>query len=616
MRERFVLPVRRTRMGRGIGSLVGGTLAAMLLMASVAAAQSELPTTDDPRVGLTAGLDDAGVASKGMSLLDHEDKGPLMTPPSDPGDFGFVNSDIAFQGDHAFVGNFNGFQIYDISNRSDATLLTEVVCPGGQGDVSVYRNLLFMSVEESRAMVNCLDTPPSGGRFQGVRIFDISNLALPRQVAAVQTCRGSHTHTLVTSKRDRRNAYVYVQGTTTPRPADTMAGCNDNPATGENPSRWRIEVIKVPLSRPQDAAVINEPRLFRNPATGAVDGLQNVAPPHPSGTAEGPTPVTDACHDITVYPEIGLAAGACEGNGLLIDISNPANPRRIDAVADPLWAYWHGATFSNDGKTVVFTDEWGGGTRARCRANDDLKWGGNAIYDIVKRKLVFRSYYKIPPVQTDQENCVSHLPSLVPVPGRDIMVQAWYQGGTSLIDFSDSSNPVEIGFWDRGPIDAANLVLGGLWSTYWYNGATFGSEIARGFDVFGLTPTEHLSANEIAAAREAQVDRLNVQHQDRLRWKPSFAVVRALLDQLVRARGIDSRTLAKVNFFLNKAEDYLDRGRERSAGSALRSAERALDGRKHDTVEDAIDDLRDSLDDDHDRDDDDDRDRDDDDDDD
>jgi LVIVD repeat len=571
-------------------------LTVMLLVASVASAQSELPTTNDPRVGLTPGLNDAGVASKGMSLLDHEAKGPLMTPPSgNPGDFGYVNSDIAFQGDHAFVGNFNGFQIYDISNPSNPALFTEVVCPGGQGDVSVYRNLLFMSVEEDRAMVNCLDKPPSGGRFQGVRIFDISNLALPRQVAAVQTCRGSHTHTLVTSKRDRRNAYVYVQGTAAPRPAATMEGCNDNPPSGENPARWRIEVIKVPLSRPQDAAIVNEPRLFRDPATGAVDGLQNVAPPHPSGQTGGPTPVTDACHDITVYPEIELAAGACEGNGLLIDIRDPANPRRIDAVADPLWAYWHGATFSNDGKTVVFTDEWGGGTRARCRANDDLKWGGNAIYDIVKRKLVFRSYYKIPPVQTDQENCVSHLPSLVPVPGRDIMVQAWYQGGTSLIDFSDSSNPVEIGYWDRGPISGTALVLGGFWSTYWYNGATFGSEIARGFDTFGLTPTADMTANEIAAAREVEVDRLNVQHQDKIRWEPSFAVVRALLDQLVRAGNIDSRTLGKVNFYLNKAEAYLARGRKESARDALKDAAKQLRSHRHDAVEDAIDDLRDSL---------------------
>jgi hypothetical protein len=593
MRESDVRPVRHRKAGRRIGAVAGAMVMAIMLMASAASAQ--LPNPADPRNNLSPGLNNAGVAKLGVELLAHRDKAAGFFNPANPGDFGFVNSDLAFEGDHAFVGNFNGFQIYNIANPAAPSLVTQVVCPGGQGDVSVYRNLLFMSVEETRGRVDCGTNPNVGTQFQGVRIFDIRNIANPVQVATVQTCRGSHTHTLVTSKWDRRNAYVYVQGTAGPRDPATMAGCNDNPPTGENPSRWRIEVIKVPLSRPQDAAIVNEPRLFADRSTGRIDGLQNEAPPHPSGVTGGPVPITDACHDITVYPEIGLAAGACEGNGILIDIRNPANPRRIDAVADPNYAYWHGATFSNDGKTVVFTDEWGGGTRARCRATDDLKYGGNSVYDIVRGKLVFRSYFKIPSAQTAQENCVSHLPSLVPVPGRDVMVQAWYQGGASLIDFSDSRNPVEIGYYDRGPISSASLVLGGLWSTYWYNGATYGSEIARGFDVFDLTPTANMSANEIAAAREVQVDRLNPQHQDRLRWKPSFAVVRALLDQLVRAKGIDSRTLAKVNFYLDKAEWYFDRGRERSASDALKSAERQLRSWKHDDVEDAIEDLRDSM---------------------
>jgi LVIVD repeat len=579
---------------------------AMVLLVSVASAQPQLPTPDD-RSALAAGLENPGVAVKGMNLLAHVNKQPGFFDPANPGSFGFANSDMAFQGDFGFVGNFNGFQIYNVANPANPTFLTQVVCPGGQGDLSVYKNLLFMSVEESRARVDCGTNPQVGTRFQGVRIFDISNIASPVQVAAVQTCRGSHTHTFVDDERDRRNVYIYVQGTAGVRPAATMEGCNNNPANGENPSRWRIEVIKVPVATPQNAAVVAEARLFADPATGAIDGLQNApqTPLHPSGTPWGPTPITDACHDITVYERIDLAAGACEGNGILIDISKPAQPRRIDAVADPLYAYWHGATFSNDGKTVVFTDEWGGGTAARCRAQDDLRWGGNSVYDIVKGKLVFRSYYKIPTVQTTVENCVSHIPSLVPVPGRDIFVQAWYQGGASLVDFSDSSNLREIGYFDRGPI-GPSLVLGGLWSTYWYNGATYGSEIARGFDSFGLTPTADLTANEIKAAQEVEFDRLNVQSQERIEWEPSFAVVRALLDQLVRAGDIDSRTLAKVNFFLNKAEDYLDRGKERSARDALRSAERALDEREHDDVEDAIDDLRDSLDDDRDDDDDDD----------
>jgi hypothetical protein len=295
-----------------------------------------------------------------------------------------------------------------------------------------------------------------------------------------------------------------------------------------------------------------------------------------------------------VYPEKGIAAGACEGNGLLIDISDPANPKRIDAVADPLFAYWHGATFSNDGKTVVFTDEWGGGTAARCRATDNLSWGANAIYDIVDGKLQFRSYFKIPPVQTNQENCVSHIPSLIPVPGRDIMVQAWYQGGASLVDFTDSSHPVEIGYFDRGPVNgtAPPLVFGGFWSTYWYNGETYGSELARNFDVLALTPTEHLSENEIAAARQVQVDRLNVQRQDRFTWEPSFAVVRSFLDQALRLQP-GSETLAEVDDAVSRAEGFVDSGRLDAAAAELDSAESTLKGTEFDDLNDAVDDLAD-----------------------
>ncbi len=487
-------------------------------------ASAQLPSTTDPRAALSAGLSDAGVASKGMELLAHRDKPPGFFNPANPGDFGFVNSDLAFQGNYAFVGGFNGFQVWDISTPSAPTLKTAVVCPGGQGDVSVYKNLLFMSVEETRAKIDCTLTPAADAttRFRGVRIFDISDISNPRQVGGVQTCRGSHTHTLVRPKNDANNVYVYVSGTSgTIRPATELAGCDPGPATNPNPSQWRIEVIKVPLTAPQTAAIVNEPRLFRDETTGAVNGLQNApqTPLHPSGMPgrPGARHGHNSCHDITVYEKLDLAAGSCEGNGLLIDISDPANPRRIDAVADPLFAYWHGATFSNDGKKVFFTDEWGGGTAARCRATDQLSWGANAIYEIVNRKLVFKSYYKLPVAQTTQENCVSHLPSLVPIPGRDVFVQAWYQGGASLVDFTNSSAPKEIGYYDRGPISPTALVLGGYWSTYWYNGAIYGSEIARGFDSFNLTPTADLSAAEIAAAKNvAPAERFNAQSQDEI----------------------------------------------------------------------------------------------------
>jgi hypothetical protein len=576
---------------------LGGLLCGVLLLMGVltASASAQLPDPTDPRVGLDAGLNDAEVASEGMDLLAHLNKAPGFSDPANPGNFALLNSDVAFQGDHAFVGNFNGFQIYDISNPAAPRLRTAVVCPGGQGDPSVYKNLLFMSVEETRAKKDCTLTPAATPetRFRGVRIFDISDLDNPEQVGGVQTCRGSHTHTLVTDKHSRKYVYIYVQGTGGVRPATELAGCDAGPATNPNPSQWRIEVIKVPLAAPENAEIVNEPRLFRDEATGALNGLQNApqTPLHPSGMPWGPTPDTNSCHDITVYPEREIAAGACEGNGLLIDISNPAKPKRIDAVADPLYAYWHGATFSNDGKTVVFTDEWGGGTAARCRATDLLSWGGDSIYDIVKGKLVFRSYYKVPPVQTNQENCVSHLPSLVPVPGRDIFVQAWYQAGASLVDFSDSSNPVEIGYYDRGPISPTTLVIGGLWSTYWYNGATYGSELARGFDVWDLKPTDQLSENEIEAAQEATVARLNVQHQDELEWEPSFAVVRSFIDQLERSGDVSDRTIDRINRTVDLAERLADDGKRIAASVTLRVLAATLRSDEVDDVQDAVRDL-------------------------
>jgi hypothetical protein len=491
----------------------------------------------DPRIGLGAGWLDAQTAISNLQMLAHEDKPAGFFDPANPGSFAFVTSDLAFSGNHAFMGNFNGFNIFDISNPNDPTVTTSVVCPGGQGDLSVYGNLLFMSVEESRARVDCGTNPAIGTRFQGVRVFDVSDVANPVQVAAVQLCRGSHTHSILADPDDPDNVYVYVSGTAGVRPATTLAGCNNNPPTGENPSRWRIEIIKVPLAAPETAAVVSEPRLFLDPNTGAIDGLQNAppTPQHPSGMNWGPTPITDACHDITTFPELGIAAGACEGNGILIDITDPENPVRIDEVSDPNFAYWHSATLSNDGTKVIFTDEWGGGTAARCRPTDQPQWGADAIFDIVNGNMEFRSYYKLPVSQTLQENCVAHNGSLVPVPGRDILVQAWYQGGLSLMDFTDSSNPREIAFFDRGPVSAASLVLGGLWSAYWYDGEIYGSEIARGLDVFGLLASGHLTAAEVAAAREVVQDEFNAQHQSRITWAPSFAVARARFDQLVRA---------------------------------------------------------------------------------
>jgi hypothetical protein len=287
------------------------------------------------------------------------------------------------------------------------------------------------------------------------------------------------------------------------------------------------------------------------------------------------TSTTNQCHDITVFPEVGLAAGACSGNGILLDISDPVHPTRLDFVADKNFAYWHSATFNVDGTKVIFTDEWGGGTRPRCRAEDPLTWGADAVFDIVDRKLKFGGYYKMPAAQSEMENCVAHNGSLIPVPGRDIMVQAWYQGGVSVFDFTDAAHPVEIAFFDRGPIDAKNLVTGGYWSTYWYNGHIYGSEIARGIDVFRLTPSEFLSKNEITAATLVKVDELNVQQQKKVVWPNDPIVARAYLDQLTRSKAMDAARIAAIE----KAVDKKDRKQLDTLAADVASAAASATGR-------------------------------------
>jgi hypothetical protein len=544
----------------------------------------------DPRAKLTPGIYDAGETAMGMKhlmLLKKPDAFQLGSDdPANPkvqnalgaigvGDtskipppfqlvlaqLAFANSDFAFQGNHLFQGNFYGVNIYDIADPAKAKLLTSMVCPGGQGDVSVYKNLMFMSVEMPNGRLDCgtqaFPAPTAGqplaankDRFRGVRIFDITDISNPKQVGAVQTCRGSHTHTLVVDPKDKKNVYIYVSGTSFVRPGEEMAGCSGGtPDKDPNTALFRIDVIKVPVAAPQTAQIVSSPRVFMDARTGALAGLSS-APTHGKGD---PSP-TDQCHDITVYSELGLAAGACSGNGILLDIKDPANPKRIDAVNDPNYAYWHSAAFSNDGKKVVFTDEWGGGLGARCRANDPNKWGANAIFRLTDNKLSFASYYKLPAAQGDSENCVAHNGSLVPVPGRDIKVQAWYQGGISVMDFTDPEQPVEIAYFDRGPIDPKMLILGGSWSAYWYNGRIYSSEIARGLDILELTPTERLTQNEIDAAKTVQVTELNVQNQQRIEWPRKLIVAKAYVDQLERSQGLPSDQIANLRQSIQNAE--------------------------------------------------------------
>ncbi len=584
----------------------------------------------DPRAKLTPGLYDAGETSMGMkhlALIKKPDAFQLGT--SDPeaakvkkvmeqlginnpkipkemnlviAQLAFANSDLAFQGNHLFQGNFYGMNIFDISNPANAKLLTSMVCPGGQGDVSVYKNLMFMSVEMPNGRLDCgvegfpPEPPPPADadkdkdknkekkrkipaaqkeRFRGVRIFDISDIRNPKQVAAVQTCRGSHTHTLVLDPNDKDNVYIYVSGTSFVRQTEELAGCSgEKPDKDPNTALFRIDVIKVPVATPQEAKIVSSPRVFIDARTGAMNGLSNGGT-HGKKGPEKPSD-TDQCHDITVYSAIGLAAGACSGNGILLDVKDPVHPKRVDAVNDPNYSYWHSASFSNDGSKVVFTDEWGGGLGARCRENDPNKWGADAIFNLKDDKLAFANYYKLPAAQGDTENCVAHNGSLVPVPGRDIEVQAWYQGGISVMDFTDPANPFEIAYFDRGPIDPKMLVLGGDWSAYWYNGNVYASEIARGLDIFELTPTKDLTQNEIDAAKTVKVSELNVQNQQKIEWPAKLIVAKAYLDQLTRSQALPADQIASLQKAINEAEaSHLSKGKVKNLQKMAPMVERA-----------------------------------------
>ena len=573
---------------------------------------------NDPRAKLKPGMYDAGEAASGLRLVKSMKKAEAFQLSNDPADakvekgasiiagdtskipppmklvlagLAFANSDMAFQGNRLFQGNFYGMSIYDISDPANALLLTNIICPGGQGDVSVYKNLMFMSVEMANGRLDCsaagfpIEATPgehpaaSKDRFRGVRIFDISDIRNPKQVGAVQTCRGSHTHTLVLDPNDKKNVYIYVSGTSFVRQNEELAGCSDGtPDKNPGTAKFRIDVIKVPVKAPQNAKVVSSPRIFMDSRTNEIAGLTNGGT---HGELDKPTP-TDQCHDITVYSAIGLAAGACEGNGILLDIRDPANPKRVDAVNDTNYAYWHSASFSNDGKKVVFTDEWGGGLGARCRENDPNVWGADSIFRIEAGKLKFASYFKMPSAQGDTENCVAHNGSIIPVPGRDIMVQAWYQGGISVMDFTDADHPKEIAYFDRGPIDPNNLVLGGSWSAYWYNGHIYSSEISRGLDIFELTPSKFLTQNEINAAKSVHVSELNVQNQQKIVWPKNRAAALAYIDQLersrsltadqiadlrnaVEAKGLDQKQVAKLKDMLEKVA-----GRTKTATDSAR----------------------------------------------
>ncbi len=570
----------------------------------------------DARAGLKAGFDDAEEAILNLERVASLPKPPGFVDPKNPANLppkrlaalaadgernrrrgrdedderpgqgnrdsrspllSFANTDMAFRDDIMVAGSYHGFNVYRLQESGAPVLLASVVCPGGQGDVSIVGDLVIMSVEQTRGRVDCglegvqVDATPE--RFRGLRIFDIANPTVPKQVGQVQTCRGSHTHSVVASDADK--IVVYNSGTAIVRDEEELAGCIGDVAGDTRTALFRVDVIEIPVSEPSRARIVDSPAVFADPATGVMAGLWRGGD-HGDDTQE--TSETDECHDITVFPALALAAGACSGNGIVFDIRDPLSPKRIDAVVDKGFAYWHSATWNNDGTKVVFTDEWGGGTRARCRAHDPLEWGADAVYDLVDGKLVYRSHFKMPAPQVDEENCVAHNGSIIPVPGRDIMVQSWYQGGISVWDFTDSARPVEIAYFDRGPIDAEELVLGGYWSSYWYGGRIYATEIVRGLDVFALEPSSFLTENEIAAAALADQGRLfNPQQQFPVSWPAEPVVARAYVDQLRRGSAVPAATLDEIAAALDVAASRLRAGAsDQGLAARLESLARSL----------------------------------------
>ncbi len=514
----------------------------------------------DPRVGLGAGWMDAEQASWNMRLVS------TTAPPE--GFVGITNSDLAFVGSDVIQGSYNGFQVWDVRNPSAPTLKKAYLCPASQSDVSVYENLLFISGEGLGGRVDCgtegVPDTVSTDRLRGIRIFDISDVTAPKYIANVQTCRGSHTHTVVTDPADPNNVYIYVSGSAGVRSPNELPGCSGlAPDEDPNSALFRIEVIQVPLADPQAAHIVSSPRIFQGldaPARHAEAPADQRPRRGPPRQRTGPT----QCHDITVYPDVGLAGGACGGYGLLLDISDVANPRRMYAAADSNFSFWHSATFSNDGSKVLFTDEWGGGSQPRCRPTDKLEWGADAVFVRNGENLDFKSYFKMPAAQTPYENCVAHNGSLIPIPGREVMVQGWYQGGIDVFDWTDPTNPVEIAYFDRGPMDSTKLVLAGSWSAYWYNGYIYSSEIARGLDVFELTPSPFLTQNEIDAAKTVRFNYFNTQQQRRFEWPATFALARAYVDQLERSGGLSSGRIGETRQALADAEGMSGGGRSQA----------------------------------------------------
>jgi hypothetical protein len=581
------------------------TLAAVALVAGCASApaapatsrqvQEVMATTNDPRVGLRAGVGNtAGQAALHMRLVSLSPKPAAFDSARG---LTYINSDLAFRGNLVYQGNFSGFMIWDVSNPASPALLNTTVCATDQGDPSIYGNLLFISAESPRSRNDCGIQGVENGtdRMRGVRIFDVSNPRSPRLIKNVQTCRGSHTHTIVPHPSDANVIYIYVGGSSSVRDAAEMAACSSG-TVAENPNtaQYRIDIIRVPLRNPEQAAVVGYARIFeglpRSPGRAGVAAGDDAAAAGGRG-AFGPS----GCHDLTSYPQYHLVAGSCGSFGILLDARNPERPVVLDAKSDMNFSLWHTAVFSNDARRVVFTDEWGGGTAPRCRAPDPQRLGGNTILSIENGRMTQHGYFKMLAAQTDQENCVSHNGGLIPVPGRDIMVQGWYQGGVNVFDFTDPNNVVEIAYFDRGPVDANSLVTGGSWGAYYYNGLIYSSELSRGLDILELLPSEHISENELAAAKLVVMEEYNPQAQPKLVWPAAFPVARSYLDQLARNNGLPQARRTAIANALTAAERANGAARRdqlnRLAGEIDRDVARSTDQTRVRALAGAVRDL-------------------------
>ncbi|HEX6643163.1 MAG TPA: hypothetical protein VF037_00705 [Gemmatimonadales bacterium] len=554
--------------------------AALLVGPSLLGAQT-YPSREDPRSSLTPGRLDAGVAAHNMRLVSFSPKAAEFDTARG---LTFINSDLAFRDKYVYQGNFAGFTIYDVSNPASPRVVAAVACITAQGDPSIRGNLLFLSAEGRGNRNDCA----KGGvqdpkdHMAGIRIYDVSNPAAPRLVTNVQTCKGSHTHTIVPDPKDPGVIYIYVSGNQGARPAEELAGCREgtDPADETN-SLYRLDVIRVPLAHPEQAEVVTGARIFTGlDAAPRAASRQPRRPRTPADSARpAPRPTGPRnCHDVTAYPAMNLLAGACASHGILVDISNPLEPKRLDALTDTNFSLWHTAVFSNDGSKVVFTDEWGGGTGPMCQATSMMEMGGNTILSVgPQKKFTQHAYFKIPAAQAPEENCVSHNGGLIPVPGRDIMVQGWYQGGVSVMEFTDPEHPKELAYFDRGAIDApapdsagarGGRTIGGSWGAYWWNGLIYSSELDRGLDILELVPSDEISANEIEAAKLVRFEEYNPQTQPKIEWPAAFPVVRSYLDQLVRGKGLPAARTTAIASALDAAEGQ--------SGAARRTALTAL----------------------------------------